>query len=60
MKRENIGECEGFFAETIQLIDSLKKSKVVTPVMVISLYLGSIAKSLAVIADKMCEEDEHA
>ena len=30
------------------------------PEFTLNLYMSSIARSLAVIADKMCEEDEHA
>ena len=60
MKQKNTGECETFFAETIKLMETKRKEGLMTPEIVISLYLGSIARSLAVIADKMCEEDEHA
>lgn len=60
MKRKNTGKCESFYAETINLIEDKRAKGLMTPEIVISLYLGSIARSLAAIADKMCEEDEHA
>lgn len=60
MKRKNMGECESFYAETIKLVEDKRAKGVMTPEILISLYLGSIARSLAAIADKMCEEDGNA
>lgn len=60
-QNKHIGKCEAYCAEVEKLVSDNNKGKgFILPEFALNLYMSSIAHSLAVIADKMCEEDEHA
>lgn len=62
MKRnKHMGKCEEYCAEIEKYVSDTNNGKsFLLPEFALNLYMSSIARSLAVIADKMCEEDEHA
>lgn len=53
-QNKHMGKCEEYCAEVNNGKGFL------LPEFALNLYMSSIVRSLAVIADKMCEEDEHA
>lgn len=60
-QNKHIGKCEEYYAEVEKYMRDVNNSKsFLLPEFTLNLYMSSIARSLAVIADKMCEEDEHA
>ena len=60
MKRnKHMGKCEEYLAEVNKYMNENNNGqRFIHPELTMSAYVSSIALSLAVIADKMCEEDE--
>ncbi len=60
-QNKHMGKCEAYCAEVEKWASDNNNGKsFLLPEFALNLYMSSIARSLAVIADKMCEEDEHA
>lgn len=60
-KNKHMGKCEEYFAEINKCVtDNNNCRGFMLPEFALNLYMSSIAHSLAVIADKMCEEEENA
>lgn len=60
-QNKHMGKCEEYCAEVEKYVHDVNNGKgFLLPEFTLNLYMSSIVRSLAVIADKMCEEDEHA
>lgn len=56
-KNRHMGKCEEYLAEVTKYVNNDgKRQGFVLPEFALNAYVSSIALSLAVIADKMCEE----
>ena len=61
-QNKHMGKCEEYLTEVNKYVNKNNNTAqgFLLPEFALNLYMSSIALSLAVIADKMCEEDEHA
>lgn len=60
-QNKHMGKCEEYCTEVEKYVKDNNNGKgFILPEFALNLYMSSIARSLAVIADKMCEEDDYA